>query len=419
MSETRAHLLALCKEKGLRGYSNKNKNKLIELLQLNNNCITSMDNSAANIAVDVAVDVAKSATLIGQNKTEYDEIIRLNYIGSKYQLLDWLTDAIKCFTGLKNFKNYTIADLFAGTGIISYHFRNLGAHVVANDAEIYSSIIAHAFAVSQYNKVCADFIMQMNDELTAGKHKEVVGYITRCYSPYADCKRMFFTVENAQRIDYVRIELEKRRENLSDNDLKFLLASLIVSADAISNVPAVYGCYLKNYKAKALKLMNYKPIHTNSTIAATGSKVYNMDILNADLLTTLHADIVYLDPPYNERQYSKNYFPLNMIISPSAEELKGKTGIPEECFLSPFCRRGEVESAFNALIAELVAGKTKWIFISYNSESLLSREKMIELLSAFGEVEVIERDYKRFKSFEYNEDTAIREYLFCLRAIKK
>ena len=127
---------------------------------------------------------------------------------------------------------------------------------------------------------------------------------------------------------------------------------------------------------------------------------------------------MYLDPPYNERQYSKNYFPLN-IIAKTPEELsgeitlKGKTGIPSDCFISPFCKKGDtVEKAFDTLFREL---KTKWIFLSYNSESIVSKEKILELMKKYGTATVIERDYKRFKSFEYNKDTSIQEYLFCLQ----
>jgi adenine-specific DNA-methyltransferase len=124
-----------------------------------------------------------------------------------------------------------------------------------------------------------------------------------------------------------------------------------------------------------------------------------------------------LDPPYNERQYSKNYFPLNIIAKTPellvGQELKGKTGIPSDCFISPFCKKGAtVEKAFDTLVREL---KTQWVFLSYNSESLVSKEKMLTLLKKYGEVSIIERDYKRFKSFEYNKDTSIQEYLFCLK----
>jgi adenine-specific DNA-methyltransferase len=125
--------------------------------------------------------------------------------------------------------------------------------------------------------------------------------------------------------------------------------------------------------------------------------------------------MVYLDPPYNARQYSKNYFPLNVIAKPpetvSSVPLKGKTGIPADCFISPFCKKG-CETAFDTLFREL---KTKWIFLSYNSEGIVSKELMLDIMKRYGEASVIERDYKRFKSFEYNKDVEIKEYLFCLR----
>jgi adenine-specific DNA-methyltransferase len=105
-----------------------------------------------------------------------------------------------------------------------------------------------------------------------------------------------------------------------------------------------------------------------------------------------------------------------IALSPDKQKdekpLKGKTGIPESCFISPFCKKGTtVEQAFEKLFTNL---NTEWIFLSYNSESLITKERMIELMQKYGEVTTVERDYKRFKSFEYNEDKQIKEYLFCL-----
>ena len=133
-------------------------------------------------------------------------------------------------------------------------------------------------------------------------------------------------------------------------------------------------------------------------------------------------DITYIDPPYNKRQYSKNYFPLNIIAKPpqqlesvsEAPVLKGKTGIPADCFVSPFCKSGGgvCEAAFDKLFREL---KTKWIFLSYNSESIVPKEKMLEIMRRYGVASVEECDYKRFKSFKYNGNLEIKEYLFCMR----
>ena len=363
-----------------------------------------------------------------------EKVYRLNYIGSKFQLLDWITGIIKDKTGWTSFANKRIGDMFAGTGIVSYHFRKHLACVISNDAELYSSIITHALTRSVYTENCERIIGELQDDAstTAKAAKAAatvppasvpIGYITTHYSPYGDNERKFFTIENAKRIDYIRNRLEDILKNAYDHTLtydeyQFILASIILSADAVSNVPAVYGCYLKEFKAKATKKLRVMPIHTNRTPATEGSNTYNCDVLNEDFLASFTGDLVYLDPPYNARQYSKNYFPLNIIAkTPNSLltelPLKGKTGIPVDCFMSPFCKKGAIaEDAFNRLFKGL---HTKWIFLSYNSESLVSKERMLDIMSRYGDASVVERDYKRFKSYEYNKDVEIKEYLFCLK----
>ena len=380
---------------------------------------------------------------------------RLNYIGSKFQLLDWITSAMNSKTGLFGGSAgssvsgaVTLADIFAGTGIVSYHFRTkYGAKVISNDAELYSSVITHAFTCSVYSEKCKTVIAMLCAELEAKRYVVgggaggaggagvVAGFVTRNYSPYEGNERMFFTVDNAQRIDYVRRRLEDVKDgvrgeigkdgSLSDDDYKFILASILITADNVSNVPAVYGCYLKNFKATAVRAFILEPIHKYTTPCMAGSRTFCSDVLSSAFLgdaALAGTDITYIDPPYNNRQYSKNYFPLNIIAkSPQqlasvseAPILKGKTGIPADCFVSPFCKRGGgvCEAAFDKLFREL---KTKWIFLSYNSESIVPKEKMLEIMGRYGVASVEECDYKRFKSFKYNGDLEIKEYLFCLR----
>jgi adenine-specific DNA-methyltransferase len=349
-----------------------------------------------------------------------EKIYRLNYIGSKFQLLDWIIRNMKEKTGWESFKNKRIGDIFSGTGIVSYNFRKHQAIVISNDAELYSSIITHAFTRSIYTETCKKIIDEFQKDISDNRHlttEATVGFITTHYSPYETNERKFFTIDNAKRIDYIRNRLELIKYDLTEDEYKFILASILLSADAVSNVPAVYGCYLKNFKTKAVKNLTLMPIHNNTTPVVDGSTTYNSDVLNIDFLTSFESDLVYLDPPYNARQYSKNYFPLNIIaktpeILLTELPLKGKTGIPTDCFISPFCKKGIiVENAFDTVFKEL---KTEWIFISYNSESIVSKENMLDIMKKYGDASVIERDYKRFKSFEYNKDVEIKEYLFCL-----
>lgn len=389
-TKNREELIIICKERGIKGYSGKKKELIIKLLNEEH----------------------------PKEEVVPEKICRLNYIGSKFQLLDWITSTMIEKTGFSSFENKTIGDMFAGTGIISHNFRKNMARVISNDAELYSSIITHAFTRSIYTDSCKKIINELQKDIDDNKHSNTTGFVTTHYSPYNSNQRKFFTVENAKRIDYIRNKLETNYLSIiSDDEYKFILASIIISADAVSNVPAVYGCFLKNFKTKAVKNLTLTPIHNNTKPALDGSNTHNYDVLNADFIKSFECDLVYLDPPYNERQYSKNYFPLNIIAKTpkqllSEMPLKGKTGIPTDCFISPFCKKGSTsEKAFEFLFREL---KTKWIFLSYNSESIVSKEKMLTIMNKYGVASVIERDYKRFKSYEYNKDINIKEYLFCL-----
>jgi adenine-specific DNA-methyltransferase len=400
---TRQELVELCKDRKIKGYSGKKKDEIVLLLE--------------EVDKNQKPNQKPTEEPIEEPKTT-EKINRLNYIGSKYQLLEWITDYMKETTGWTNFENKTIADIFAGTGVISHHFRKNNAKIISNDAEKYSSIITHAFTRSIFTDNCKIIISSLQKDITENKHTSDIGFITKNYSPYDGCERKFFTVENAKRIDYIRRKLDEIKSTINDDEYNFILASLLISADAVSNVPAVYGCFLKNFKSKANKPLVLIPIHTLVSSPIDGSITYNHNVLNMDFIRSIESDIVYLDPPYNERQYSKNYFPLNIIAKTpdellSEEPLKGKTGIPVDCFISPFCKKGTtVENAFETLFREL---NTKWIFLSYNSESLVSKEKMLNIMEKYGKVSVTERDYKRFKSFEYNKDVNIKEYLFCLK----
>lgn len=331
---------------------------------------------------------------------------RLNYIGSKYQLLEWITDHILSRTGWEDFKGKKVADLFAGTGIVSWSFRNLGAVTTSNDAELYSSVITRALARSQFSPKIQGLIDALN-----ASDQRTVGFVTENFSPHGASERMFFSVDNAQRIDWIRQQIEDWRPTLDDDEYAFLVASLVVAADAVSNVPAVYGMYLKQFKAKAKKSIELRPVHTCTT--PSNARVENSDVLG---VRWGPFDAVYLDPPYNERQYSKNYFPLNIIaMTPDQarqQTCRGKTGIPEGSFVSPFCSKRQVEQSFDSLFANIDA---KWVFLSYSSESLIPKDKMVEIMERYGKVTVTEMDYKRFKSFDYNEDKPIKEFLFSLQ----
>jgi adenine-specific DNA-methyltransferase len=345
-----------------------------------------------------------------------NKIQRLNYIGSKYQLLHWIDQSVRDATGWNDYSAKRICDLFSGTGVVSHYFRQKGAITIANDAELYSSIISHALSISVYTPRVQSTLDRFHLEMENKEHVKTAGFITKHYSPYETCERMFFTVDNAQRIDYVRSRIEMCKTSFDKDEYIYLVACLLLAADAVSNVPAVYGCYLKNFKAKANKTLTLVPLHTIAKESHPSSKTFHHNALDPTL-TIGRCDFVYLDPPYNERQYSKNYFPLNVIAMTPEEQaalpaLKGKTGIPEGCFVSPFCKKREVAGAFRELFRSI---DSEYVGLSYSSEGLLSKDAIMEILRGYGEVRVFEREYKRFKSFEYNDTGNTMEYLFVVQ----
>jgi adenine-specific DNA-methyltransferase len=338
------------------------------------------------------------------------ELVRLNYIGSKHQLYEFIKTSILDFTKYESFENKVIGDLFSGTGIISYYLRNDKAIVISNDTELYSNIIVNSMNNCVYNEFIQEKIDYINKEL---ENIKKIGFITKNYSPYEECSRMFYTIENAKIIDGIRFQIEEWKKNnqITQNDYNFLLASLLVSADQYSNIPAVYGCYLKKFKEKALKNFVLKPIHKNMEKANAKNKTLFVSN-ESESMKNETFDVVYCDPPYNERQYSKNYFVLNMIaLYENHPVVKGVTGIPENSYISPFCQKKSVKKAFEDMVQNI---NSKYIFISYSSEGLISKDDFVKMLEKYGKVEVYEKEYKRFKSFDYNTTGNLMEYIFSL-----
>jgi adenine-specific DNA-methyltransferase len=334
----------------------------------------------------------------------------LGYIGSKSKLSTSILENIKKFIN-EPLNDKIIGDLFAGAGSMSRIFKDNYMNVIANDSELYSFYILSAHLNSNYTDKINNLITQINSNIENIKFEDNYdGLIFQNYSEKGINQRMFFTPINAGKIDYCRKYIQNELD-ITQNEFNFLIASLIVSADKIANTASVYGAYLKKYKVSASKSFSLIPIHTNNNETLNTHTIYKDDIMN--IYNENSYDIVYLDPPYNSRQYSKNYHVLNYIAEYNDKITPyGVTGLFKDCFISDFCKKSEIENLFDKLFKEL---KTKYIFLSYNSESLLSKEKIENIIKKYcNRYETIETDYNRFKSNSNKKtEKQIVEYLFC------
>jgi len=332
----------------------------------------------------------------------------LNYIGCKHTLYKHIENVI--ISNINNLSELSFSDLFAGTGIVSFNIKDKVKYIISNDLEYYSFVINNDLLNTEYNDTLKSIIEKCNKLMPSD------GLFSNNYSPNNGCERMFFTVENARMVDSIRTYIENIKDNIMINEYYFLLASLLTSIDKYANTTSVYGAYLKKYKTSALKTFILVPIHTQEIIKNKNENmIYNSRI--EDISDIIDSDIVYLDPPYNNRQYAANYCPLNYLARYDEDiELKGKTGLLESYNKSDFCVSKKIKVTFSQVIEKLNA---KHIFISYNNEGLLSSNDMKEILLKKGDVKLYKINYKKYKSNAEQKNETVFEYVWYVNVLNK
>ena len=284
-------------------------------------------------------------------------------------------------------------------------FKTESKKVIANDIEFYSYILNQNYIGNHEKLSYQQYIDELND--TQG----VEGFIYKNYCIGGN-DRQYFSDENGKRIDAVRQKIEdwKTKKEINENLYYFLLASLLEKADAVANTASVYGAFLKHLKKSAQKSLDIKPALLE--VNDNEHEVFNEDANK--LIKQIEGDILYLDPPYNAREYGANYYLLNTIALYDDFVPRGKTGL-REYSRSLYCKKREVGKVFNDLIRD---AKFKYIFLSYNNEGLMTKEEVQTIMKKYGRYDLLTTEYQRFKAdkTENRNHTAIgtTEYLHIL-----
>lgn len=327
----------------------------------------------------------------------------MNYIGSKLSLIDFLVDSIEQVSGKSD---GVFADLFAGTGIVGSTFKKKGFEVIANDIQHYSYVLNKHY-IENSETVDSSLISYLNSL------NGIEGFVYKNYCMGSGSERNYFTDENGKKCDTIRTEIDilyKSRE-ISANQYYHLLASLINSIDKYANTASVYGAFLKHTKKSASKEFKLELL---PIIEGKKGTVYNEDINS--LVTRVKGDVLYLDPPYNARQYCANYHVLESISRYDNPVLFGKTGLRDyDGQRSKYCSARTVEGAFKDLLSN---ANFKYIFLSYNNEGLMSFDTIRTIMSKYGKYEMFEKEHHRFRADkEENRNhkaLTTTEYLHCL-----
>jgi len=311
----------------------------------------------------------------------------MNYIGSKFKLSSWIQEEVKKVVG-DDLSQKVFCDIFAGTGIVGRTFKKEVKQVISNDLEHYSYVLNKNY-IENHEKIQGSekYIDELNNLPLIDN-----GFIYQNYCMGSGSERQYFSDDNGKKIDTIRTKIKEWYDNkeIEDNLYYFLLASLVESADKVANTASVYGAFLKHIKKSASKELILQPAYfvENDNF----HQVFNKD--SNTLISEINGDILYLDPPYNQRQYSSNYHMLNTITQYDNFTPKGKTGL-REYNRSDDCKKNEVHNSFEELIKN---AKFQYIFLSYNNEGLMSENDVKNIMKKYGEYSLKIKEYQRFKA---------------------
>lgn len=320
----------------------------------------------------------------------------MRYLGNKSKLLKEIETFVQESVGDDS---SDFCDLFAGTGSVGSHF-NKKYRITANDYMYYSYVVNRGklcygggglakLASHLGTESVFDYLSTLEYELSDANPTDF------CFNFYAEggSDRKYFSMKNALKIDRIRKDLDNwRNEDIIDeSEYFYLLMCLLESASKVSNTTGVYGAYLKQYDARAVKNMEFLqiPVEDHDNISNT---VHNSD--TNKLATIISGDIVYIDPPYTNQQYCDQYHVLETIARYDDPEIKGITG-KRSTTKSLYSYKRAAKETIDDLIKNL---KFKHIVFSYNDESIVSVDDLTDILKKYGIPETF-----KLKKIEYNK----------------
>ena len=354
----------------------------------------------------------------------------MRYIGSKLNLLSHIEEIVDNL----GVKEGIFCDLFAGTACVAAHFKHRGFQIISNDLLELSYAFQQALIANNEEPQFAGIVETLGDVPDDSQHPDLVpydkvvawlnclpgkkGFTFHSYCPSGSNEygRQYLSDSNGQKIDAIRQQIQQWRDagEVTENEFYLLLLPLLEATSKVANISGTYGAYLKHWDPRTHKDLSMVPIETIRSNVP--HQVFRQD--TNELIEDIRCDVLYLDPPYNTRQYLANYHLLETVARYDAPALHGKTGLRsyEAGEKSAYCSKSGCYRAFQDLIEKADA---RYILVSYNNEGILSHDELMSILSLRGEPRCdFSIDYRRFKSNSHGDqrvlDNRVQELLFYL-----
>ncbi len=325
------------------------------------------------------------------NNTHFDDsflrIENRRYLGSKLKMLDFINEVVE--NNISDIK--TVADIFGGTGVVADLFRKKGKKIIINDI-LHSNVINYYTWFGNenidYNKV-RSIITELNNLTPTSDNYVSINFGGK-----------YFSYENAKKIGAIREQIDSY--DVNEREKSFLLTSLLYAMDKVANTVGHYDAYRK-------KMDTLNPIHLKvpEYIINKDNEIYCEDA--NQLVKKIKADLVYIDTPYNSRQYGDTYHLLENIVDWKKSELTGVAlKMVDRTHIKSKYSTSKATEAFEDLINNIQA---KYILVSYNnmakkgsgrSNAKISNEEIISILEKKGTVKIFETPFKVFTTGKTN-----------------
>jgi adenine-specific DNA-methyltransferase len=324
----------------------------------------------------------------------------LSYLGSKTSMLPKIYQVVKPMLT----KDTVLYDVFSGSGAVSQFFKNKVSQVVSSDIELYAHVLSYALLKCKFSRDIAIIIDNLNNI------PSVFGLVSEHFAPP---KRLFFSLENAMKIDAIRLAINRMYKNktITYDQFMFLLASLLKASSKSSNTCGTFRAHLKHMSIRSLKPLTLIPIHTDTMWRSQHRNMcMQKDAVKA--VSTVKADsmnaIVYLDPPYNTTHYGAYYSFLNYLCMYDKNQQLCGTGILANYNKSKFGYKKKAMQAFDELFDGICA---RHIVMSYNSGAVLKLSDVLNLIKNKGAIIVNHVTYKAYKSKKCATNQTVTEYI--------
>ena len=349
----------------------------------------------------------------------------ITYIGNKRALLSEIGEALQTVKERLGRSKLRILDIFSGSGVVSRFFKGHASWLGSNDFEDYAQVISECFLTNRSEideSVLCEYVRRLNEEVMDNDLPE--GFIRELYAPEDENSitkedRVFYTVDNANRIDNYRRLLDE----LPEKYRTMLLAVLLSEASVHANTAGVFKGFYKDRKtgrgryggsgSNALKRILGR-IELCVPVLSRYECDYAVFKEDANQLAgrVSDLDLVYIDPPYNQHPYGSNYFMLDLITEYRRPEMVSRvSGIPVDWKRSCYNVRKKALPVLRELLESL---DSRFLMISFNNEGFIGSNEMKKMLAELGEVDVASFSYNAFRgsrSFE-NRPVHVTEQLF-------